>query len=106
MYIPFIAAQILDENKREEFQIPLKGVAIGNGTLPSTILVMPLAGLMLECTGWIDSIIMSESYFEYGYSHGLISKRDMLGIKRQWSQCLLHAEESHVLSRRVVGSSS
>ena len=52
--------------------------------------------------GAIDALSMTESYFEYGYSHGLIDKQARDSIEKQWKQCLFRAQESHDLNRAVV----
>jgi carboxypeptidase C (cathepsin A) len=66
-YIPAIASYILQQNAKGGFQIPLKGVAIGNG--------------------FIDPEIQDKSFGPFLYAHNMITESQLASVQDQYTVC-------------------
>jgi carboxypeptidase C (cathepsin A) len=66
-YVPAICNKIVGENRKGGFQIPLVGMAIGNGLT--------------------DPLKQYPKYNDYFYDNGLISKLDYEVLKLGWAEC-------------------
>ncbi|WP_316802050.1 S10 family peptidase [Pedobacter nototheniae] len=74
VYVPKIAASILNANKVLKPQINLKGIGIGDG--------------------WVDPYIQQSTYADYAYAHGLVGLTEKQKAATLYGACAIAIEES------------
>lgn len=82
VYIPMLAARILEGNRSGEMGINLKGIGVGDG--------------------WVDPCIQQSTYGDYAYSHGLVGHREKQQADALYKACAQAIEDSGPVTSRSV----